>query len=104
MTDHARTVATAVDLLNAGDVDGYITTLYAEAAVFHGFPPQVPPHRDGIAGFFRALRAGVPTPTSVPRTSSPTGTGSRSGSPCPERTPGNCSARLVPAGASRSRE
>ncbi|HVL83971.1 MAG TPA: ester cyclase [Pseudonocardia sp.] len=60
MTDHARTVATAVDLLNAGDVDGYITTLYAEAAVFHGFPPQVPPHRDGIAGFFRALRAGVP--------------------------------------------
>ncbi|MFD2093201.1 ester cyclase [Blastococcus deserti] len=60
MTDHARTVATAVGLLNAGDVDGYVTRLYTEDAVFHGFPPQVPPGRDGIAAFFHALRAGMP--------------------------------------------
>lgn len=60
MSDHTDTVARAVALLNAGDVDGYITTLYHEDAVFHGFPPQVPPDREGITGFFRALRAGVP--------------------------------------------
>ncbi|MDT7649272.1 MAG: hypothetical protein QOI36_678, partial [Pseudonocardiales bacterium] len=27
---------------------------------FHGFPPAFSPDRDGIAEFFRALRAGVP--------------------------------------------
>ena len=60
MSDHATTIATAVRLLNAGDVDGYVTTLYAPEAVFHGFPPAFSPDRDGIAEFFRALRAGVP--------------------------------------------
>lgn len=60
MNDHARTIATAVGLLNDGDVDGYITTLYAPDAVFHGFPSAFAPDRDGIAEFFRALRAGAP--------------------------------------------
>ena len=60
MSDHATTIATAVQLLNSGDVDGYVTTLYAPDAVFHGFPAAFAPDRDGIAGFFRALRAGVP--------------------------------------------
>ena len=60
MSEHATTIATAVGRLNAGDVDGYITTLYAPEAVFHGFPPAFSPDRDGIAEFFRALRAGVP--------------------------------------------
>ncbi|HEV7826487.1 MAG TPA: ester cyclase [Mycobacteriales bacterium] len=63
MSDHATTITTAVQLLNSGDVDGYITTLYAPEAVFHGFPPAFAPDREGIAGFFRALRAGVPDAT-----------------------------------------
>ena len=63
MSDHATTIASAVQKLNAGDVDGYVTTLYAPEAVFHGFPPAFAPDRDGIAGFFRALRAGVPDAT-----------------------------------------
>lgn len=63
MSDHATTIASAVQMLNAGDVDGYVTTLYAPEAVFHGFPPAFAPDRDGIAGFFRALRAGVPDAT-----------------------------------------
>jgi len=33
MSDHPATLATAIGLLNAGDVDGYITTLYAPDAV-----------------------------------------------------------------------
>lgn len=60
MSEHATTIATAVGRLNAGDVDGYITTLYAPEAVFHGFPAAFTPDRNGIAAFFRALRAGVP--------------------------------------------
>lgn len=63
MSEHATTIATAVGRLNAGDVDGYITTLYAPEAVFHGFPPAFSPDRDGIAEFFRALRAGMPDAT-----------------------------------------
>jgi predicted ester cyclase len=60
MTDHATTIATAVDRLNVGDVDGYVTTLYHPHAVFHGFPEPFGTDRDGIAGFFRALVAAVP--------------------------------------------
>lgn len=63
MSDHASTIASAVQLLNAGDVEGYVTTLYAPEAVFHGFPPAFAPDRDGITGFFRALLAGVPDAT-----------------------------------------
>lgn len=63
MSDHASTIASAVQMLNAGDIDGYVTTLYAPDAVFHGFPAPFAPDRDGIAGFFRALRAGVPDAT-----------------------------------------
>lgn len=60
MSEHATTIAAAVQKLNGGDVDGYVTTLYSPDAVFHGFPPAFAPDRDGITGFFRALRAGVP--------------------------------------------
>jgi predicted ester cyclase len=63
MTDHANTIATAVQLLNSGDVDGYVTTLYHSDAAFHGFPPDFPADRDGITEFFRALRAGMPDAT-----------------------------------------
>lgn len=63
MTQHSSTIATAVGLLNAGDVDGYVTTLYHPDATFHGFPPDFPADRNGIADFFRALRAGIPDAT-----------------------------------------
>ena len=63
MSNHATTIATAVQLLNAGDVDGYVTTLYHPDARFHGFPPDFGADRDGITEFFRALRAGIPDAT-----------------------------------------
>ncbi len=59
VSDHADTIASAVQLLNEGDVDGYVTTLYAHEAVFHGFPAAFAPNREGIAAFFRSLRSGV---------------------------------------------
>ena len=58
--DHTTTIANAVDKLNAGDVEGYVTALYAPDCKFHGFPDAFPPTRDGIAEFFRALISAVP--------------------------------------------
>jgi ketosteroid isomerase-like protein len=75
MSDQATTIATAIGLLNAGDVDGYVTTLYTPEAVFHGFPPAFTPDRDGIAEFFRACAPARRTPTSPPRICSPVETG-----------------------------
>ncbi|MDN5852760.1 MAG: ester cyclase [Actinomycetia bacterium] len=60
MSDHAITIAAAVDKLNAADAEGYVSTLYREDADFHGFPPDVPPDRNGITAFYRALVAGLP--------------------------------------------
>jgi predicted ester cyclase len=58
--DHATTIANAVSKLNAGDVDGYITGLYARQSRFHGFPDAFTPDRDGITEFFKALVTAVP--------------------------------------------
>ncbi len=58
--DHAHTIAHAVDKLNAGDVRGYVTTLYAPHCRFHGFPDAFAPTREGITEFFLALTSAVP--------------------------------------------
>jgi predicted ester cyclase len=60
MTDHASTIAAAVGRLNAGDVEGYATSLYHPHARFHGFPPAFGSDRDGIIAFFHALVGAVP--------------------------------------------
>lgn len=65
-TDNAGTIAEAVAKLNAGDVDGYVTTLYTPTCVFHGFPGAFAPTRDGIADFFRALIGAVPDANIAP--------------------------------------
>ncbi len=59
-TDHAAVIGAAIDKLNAGDVTGYVTSLYSPDCVFHGFPDAFAPTRDGIAAFFRALVKAVP--------------------------------------------
>ncbi|CAN5455530.1 hypothetical protein BH09ACT12_BH09ACT12_12510 [soil metagenome] len=58
--DHSTTIASAIGKLNQGDVQGYVTSLYAPGCDFHGFPDAFAPTRDGIADFFRALIAAVP--------------------------------------------
>jgi predicted ester cyclase len=60
MDQHIDTIATAVDRLNRGDVDGYVTTLYHPHCRFHGFPEAFGTDRDGIAAFFAALVGAVP--------------------------------------------
>ena len=103
MSDHATTIATAVQLLNAGDVDGYVTTLYHPDARFHGFPPDFGADRDGITAFFRALRAGIPDATIAAQDLSSTATGSRCASPSPAPTRASCSGCPRAARAWRSR-
>ncbi len=61
--DHTATIVSAVDKLNAGDVHGYITTLYSPQCQFHGFPDAFPPTRDGITDFFLTLTRAVPDAT-----------------------------------------
>lgn len=58
--DHTATIANAIDKLNTGDVQGYVTSLYAPGCTFHGFPDAFAPTRDGIADFFTMLIAAVP--------------------------------------------
>ncbi len=58
--DHAAVISSAVDRLNAGDVQGYVSALYAPECIFHGFPDAFAPTRDGITDFFLALTRAVP--------------------------------------------
>lgn len=66
-TDHASTIASAVDRLNAGDVEGYMSKLYAPHSRFHGYPEAFTPDRDGIAAFYRALVTAVPDTRITPQ-------------------------------------
>ena len=65
--DYASIITSAVDRLNAGDVEGYMSKLYDPRSRFHGYPPAFAPDRDGIAAFYRALIAAVPDTRIAPR-------------------------------------
>ena len=57
--DHATTIASSVDKLNAGDVHGYVPTSTRRSAGSTA-SPTLPSTRDGIADFFLTLIAAVP--------------------------------------------
>lgn len=65
--DHASTIASAVERLNAGDVEGYMSKLYAPHSRFHGYPEAFTPDCDGIAAFYRALVTAVPDTRIAPQ-------------------------------------
>lgn len=58
--DNLATVSRAVARLNQGDVDGYMSTLYAPHCRYHGFPESAGHDYDGIRGFFRAMAVAMP--------------------------------------------
>lgn len=62
MTSHANleTLHRARDLFNAGDIEQYITTLYAPEAVGHFLPPGMPQGYTGLHLFYGAFHAGFP--------------------------------------------
>jgi predicted ester cyclase len=45
---------------NAGDIEGYVTTLYAPNAVAHFLPPGMPQGHAGLRPFYTAFLAGFP--------------------------------------------
>ena len=65
MTDNVATIATAIERLNAGDIDGYMG-LYRLDAAFSGYPSQFEPTFKGVIPFYRALLDGVPDLHVVP--------------------------------------
>lgn len=54
MSDNVATVQQAVERLNSGDLDGYMS-MYSPAARFVGYPVEVPPTFDGIRAFYGDL-------------------------------------------------
>jgi steroid delta-isomerase-like uncharacterized protein len=57
--DHAATVRRMYDLVNAGDIDGFISNL-AEDFVEHEETPGLAPTRAGVTEFFRMQLAAFP--------------------------------------------
>jgi predicted ester cyclase len=54
MSDNVATVQQAIERLNSGDLDGYMS-MYSPAARFVGYPVEVPPTFDGIRAFYGDL-------------------------------------------------
>ena len=52
--ENVAAIESAVEKMNAGDVDGYLE-LYADNVTVHGYPPGVE-GKEGITEFYRAFR------------------------------------------------
>jgi predicted ester cyclase len=59
MSDNVAAVEQALECLNKGDLDGYMS-LYSDDAQFVGYPPEVPPNVKGVRAFYTELLAGIP--------------------------------------------
>jgi steroid delta-isomerase-like uncharacterized protein len=57
--DHAATVRRIYDLINAGDIDGFVA-LMAPDFVEHEQLPGLQPTKEGVLAFFRMQRAAFP--------------------------------------------
>ena len=65
MTDIAGIVRQALDSINSGDLDGYMS-MYAPDCQFIGYPSDVKPTFEGARGFYAALMSGIPNLTVEP--------------------------------------
>ncbi len=59
MSDNVAAVERAIECLNKGDLDGYMS-LYSDDAQFVGYPEDVAPNVKGVRAFYAALREGIP--------------------------------------------
>lgn len=58
--DHQAVLEQARRHINAGDLEGYLTTLYAPDAIAHFLPPGLPQGHVGLRLFYGAFLAGFP--------------------------------------------
>ena len=56
--DNVAAIESAVEKMNAGDVDGYLE-LYADNVTVHGYPPGVE-GKAGVSEFYRAFAKALP--------------------------------------------
>jgi predicted ester cyclase len=59
-TNNNDTLCEATQQFNSGDLESYLTTLYARDAMLHFLPPGLPPGRDGARLFYSGFLAGFP--------------------------------------------
>lgn len=59
MTDNVATVRQALESLNNGDLDGYMS-MYSPDCQFSGYPEDVKPDVEGVRGFYAAMLVGIP--------------------------------------------
>lgn len=55
-----NTLEKAGGYFNSGDLEGYITTLYAPEVTFHYYPPELPQGRTGARLYYGAFLQGFP--------------------------------------------
>ena len=87
---------------NTGDVEAYLTTLYAPGCVAHYLPPGLPQGHAGLRLFYGAFAAGFPEPNFTSTPSSPKATTWRSAITSMQRTAANSTASRLPASGSAS--
>ena len=59
MKAHTKRCRQAIEHLNAGDLDCYLT-LYTPTCTFVGFPPDVPPNLEGARRYYSMFLQGLP--------------------------------------------
>ncbi len=55
-----NTIDTARSCFNSGDLEGYVTSLYAPDVTFHYFPPELPQGRVGARLYYGAFLKAFP--------------------------------------------
>lgn len=58
MSDNVATVEQAIECLNSGDLEGYMS-MYSPGARFVGYPAEVPPTYEGVRAFYGDLLRAV---------------------------------------------
>jgi hypothetical protein len=59
-SEYTRVLEAARHHFNNGDLEGYVTTLYAPDCTFHYFPPEIPGGREGARIYYGAFLSGFP--------------------------------------------
>jgi len=60
MSKNMDVLNSAREKYNQGDIEGYLTTLYAPDAVAHFLPPGLPGGHEGLRMFYNGLHASFP--------------------------------------------
>lgn len=66
-TDYESTVRAALERFNAGDLDGYLDSLYVDDVALHYLPPALGGDKSGARLFYGMVMAGFPDVQVIPK-------------------------------------